>query len=589
MEKIKVFLISVSSSLYDWLPYASGCLISHALTDPFIKKHFEFLEPEYRYKCLDFADFHSKLKEADIVGLSNWIWNQSYNDKISKIFKSYNKGGTVLYGGVNVPEDKSLAFEYAKERPYVDLFFYGPGEENFKNFLLNYFNTQPINIDGTFTGESYHFSKKKYQNLTIPTPYIDGIFDNILKNTKSKLGAVIETNRGCPYSCAFCDWGGMTRSKILKASSSDIFKTISYVASHENIDKVDLADANFGIFPEDVNYIKHFIDIKKRRKTDINLLMGGFAKNGSKYMEEIMELVYFNFDSYYNKNAIKISFQSHDPQTLNVINRSNIDNAKLYPMIERFQNKGINVVSEIIIGLPGDTFNGWVNTIQKNVDLKVLSQRTYILHVMVNTPLYDSSYKEKYKIKTKKILIPEDLSKKTINEYHKSRCENKPIQTQCTFTDTTEFESLEFVYECFSFDSEELIKIFDVWFWFNTFYNSNIARKEIQNDPRPVLKQFNDFMSLISIGEIPFIKSLLDDYRAIVWNTIIKPEPVTLIKDLIHANFLTKFYLRGNELVDIYLNKEVSLFEIQKLYKNITFDHFINQNVINLYKTVSEV
>lgn len=589
MKKTKVFLVSVSSSFYDWLPYTSGCLISHAQSESYIRENFEFLEPEYRYKCLDFKDFHEKLKTSDIIGLSNWIWNQSYNDKISKIFKKYNKSGVVIYGGVNVPEDKDLAFKYANERPYVDLFFCGPGEENFKNFLLNYSEKEIDEFEGTFTKTSYQYSKKQYQNLLIPTPYTDGIFDNILKNTKSKLGAVIETNRGCPYSCSFCDWGGMTKSKILKSSSLDVFNTISYVVSQENIDKVDLADANFGFFSEDVDYIKHFIDKKKLRRSNINLLMGGFAKNGSKYIEEIMELIYFNFNSYYNNNAIKISFQSHDLQTLKTIDRNNIDNSKLYPMIERFQNKGIDIVAEIIIGLPGDTFDGWIETIQKNVDLKVLSQRTYILHVMVNTPLYEPNYKEKYKIKTKKILIPEDLNKKTIDEYHNSRIKKKVIETNCNFNNNTEYETLEFVYECFSFDSTELMKIFDVWFWFNTFYNSNIARKEIQNDPRTVREQFDNFINLVNQNEIPFIKSLLDEYRSIVWNTIVKPEPVTLIKDLLQVNFLNKFYLRGNELVDIYLNKEIALKELQKLYKNITFDHFKKQDLKNLYTMSSEV
>lgn len=593
MNKTKVFLISVSSSFYDWLPYPSGCLISHAKKNNFIDENFDFIEPEYRYQCLKFENFHERLKQADIIGLTNYIWNQSYNDKISKLYKTYNPKGIVIYGGVNVPEDSTLAREYAMIRPYVDLFFCGPGEENFKNFLLNFKKNGISNVKGTFTRENFLYQKGKYQNLIIPSPYTDGVFDNIIMNTSSKLGAVLETNRGCPYSCSFCDWGGLTKSKIYKNSYQNTIDTIEYIVKQEKIDKIDLIDANLGMFPEDVDYIKHIIKEKNKRDSNFYLLIGGLAKNGSKYLEEIIELIYNNFDSYYGKKSIKLSFQSHSEQTLKTIDRDNIDNSKLFPMLEKLQNKKINTEAEIIIGLPGDTVEGWFDTIQKNVNLGVTTQRTYLLHVMVNTPLYDKSYKERYKIKTKRIYIPQDLTDKTISEYHDARIIGTDIQTNIIYnkdgSNLEEYECLEFIYECFSYDSKTLQKIFDIWFWFNTLYNSNIARKEIREDSRTIKEQYLFFENLIENNELPFFKKLLDDYRDAVWNTIVKPESDTFVNKLYYANFINKFYLRGNELADIFLNKEIALDELKKIYKDINFDHFVETNVKKLYLMNAEI
>ena len=82
--KKKILLASISFSSYEWLPYAVGCLISYAIKEPEINNRYEFMEPEYRSKSLDMDDFHENLKQADILGLTNWVWNQNYNDRIAK-------------------------------------------------------------------------------------------------------------------------------------------------------------------------------------------------------------------------------------------------------------------------------------------------------------------------------------------------------------------------------------------------------------------------------------------------------------------------------------------------------------------------
>ena len=42
----------------------------------------------------------------------------------------------------------------------------------------------------------------------VPSPYLVGIFDDLIKeNPKERWLASWETNRGCPFSCTYCDWG----------------------------------------------------------------------------------------------------------------------------------------------------------------------------------------------------------------------------------------------------------------------------------------------------------------------------------------------------------------------------------------------
>ena len=102
-KKIKILLATISSEYEDWAPYPVACLISHCLKNPRIRKKYEFLEPEYKHNW-NTDEFKIKLKNTDILGLTNYVWNQVSNDNIAKKFKKINSKGIVIYGGPNVPE-----------------------------------------------------------------------------------------------------------------------------------------------------------------------------------------------------------------------------------------------------------------------------------------------------------------------------------------------------------------------------------------------------------------------------------------------------------------------------------------------------
>ena len=42
---------------------------------------------------------------------------------------------------------------------------------------------------------------------SMPSPYLDGLFDDLIKDCPYDLEATFETTRGCPYSCTYCEIG----------------------------------------------------------------------------------------------------------------------------------------------------------------------------------------------------------------------------------------------------------------------------------------------------------------------------------------------------------------------------------------------
>ena len=97
INKKQVFLASISFAAYEWLPYPVGCLISHAQKDKEVQQFYNFMEPEYRSNSLDQTDFHKRLKQADVLGVTNWVWNQNYNDRIANIYKLSSRWASCVW------------------------------------------------------------------------------------------------------------------------------------------------------------------------------------------------------------------------------------------------------------------------------------------------------------------------------------------------------------------------------------------------------------------------------------------------------------------------------------------------------------
>ena len=130
--------------------------------------------------------------------------------------------------------------------------------------------------------------------------------------------------------------------------------------------------------------------------------------------------------------------------------------------------------SEMILGLPGETLEEYTNTLETDYSLGMDSMRAYPLVFIVNTPMYDTEYRKKHGIKTKKILIPNDLlitRKQYVNNPHRI--------SNCDFSDKLMYEETEVMYECNSFTNNEFIEMLKRWWWYHNFYNLGTIRKEI--------------------------------------------------------------------------------------------------------------
>jgi radical SAM superfamily enzyme YgiQ (UPF0313 family) len=559
-----VNIASFLKLLQNNIPYASGCLISSCLKNPDIKDNFNFREIWWRRKNIE--KYAAEFKDVDILCVTNYMWNKDYNDVLAAAYKEINPEGKVVYGGVEVPEEQEKADTYIKQRPFVDVCFVGQSEKNFQQLLL-----KPASdwneIDNTFSRNWYNVSnlKNAHMSFDIPTPYIDGVFDNLVGRRDSPTNCALETNRGCPYSCSFCDWGLSTRSKIKKFDLDSVYETIDWIWHPAN--KMNLCliiDANFGIFDRDLEILEKMIEAKEKYKNKIDVGMSGLVKNNKAEFHTIIEKVNSNL-SYTNFPHLKVGVQTHSEKALIASDRWNIkDNV----MFDIFQNSKYPVHTELIVGLPEETPDSWLDTLQKEFEIGVSYSRGYSLSVLPNAPLAKKDYIEKYGIKLKTILIPIEFH--NMNKF--TSILDPDRITKCKFETKLEYYTENKVYECNSYTNDELVLMYQYQWWYQLFFNSRTLYHEIKASPKKLKQQVLDYFD--NLDNMPLLKQITDRYRNSIAYAL-KPEEMTKITRYRDFNNIDSSF-KCDETKILYDNREIAAHELRSLYPHLDFSDWIN-------------
>ncbi len=454
---IRVLTGSISVAFDTWLPYASGTLVSYAKSkiDP---EKIQFLEP--LYKTLPRAQLLERLSHTDVLALTCYVWNESINESYTKLFKSLNPEGIVIWGGPNIPKAAKSLDRFVRQFPDVDCFVTGPGEEAFVS-LLNQMIHQQQKHEKRSVPKTLQAQAKLFPEGIHTNAYLDGTFDSILARDKS-LKVSFETNRGCPYSCSFCDWGGQSNSRIIPLSEDLTHRTIDFLFSFPNIKEIEILDANFGMFKRDLVCVEKMFDAKKRYQTDPNISYSGLAKNGSKYLPPILNLLHKKFNM--NNWQLKVSFQTHSQNVLDLAQRQNIKNEKLVELLQFGQQSGLSVCSEMIMGLPGETADSWAKTLAQDIQLGIERTRAYILTVSENTLIADPAFIKDQSLKFKNVYFPD----------FRDLYQNQDLPSEGQ-------QRHRVVFACNSYDLDELKKMYSYWWFHHTFYNAKLIPLTLAN------------------------------------------------------------------------------------------------------------
>ncbi|KZL09106.1 Radical SAM superfamily protein [Pseudovibrio axinellae] len=283
------------------------------------------------------------------IGFSTYVWNiKLVQGALEKLRSILPKETVYILGGV---EAMNRAEELITPDDENILICNGEGEITFCE-LLNEINkdspdfTRVGGISFYQNGELVHTpDHKRIKSLDeIPSPFLAGYFE-----PQDMAIALLETNRGCPYQCSYCFWGGAVGQKINRISKTRIEQEIEYLGQN-NCRSVLLCDANFGIFPNDVEHAKQFVAAKKKYGFPMRVRYSS-AKNNLERSLEIASIL-AEGDVL---TCQPISLQTLSPVALKKANRDNIDLQTYFGLQKRTNELGISSFIEIIWPLPGET------------------------------------------------------------------------------------------------------------------------------------------------------------------------------------------------------------------------------------------
>lgn len=345
-----------------YLPYSAGVIWSYALGDPDIKEKFECTDMIWRRDAVE--PLAQKLAVNDIVAFSTYAWNHQYNYEVARQVKNINPDCLIIMGG---PEPAITDPNIFRDHPFMDIIVCFEGEITFRKILQNFDNKRWEEIPGLLinrNGEPVSTGDaKRIESLEeVPSPYLSGVFDKIMEeNPEVEWNATLETNRGCPFQCTFCDWGSLTYNKVKHFGLERVFDELEWMASHK-CGFISITDANFGMFPERDNLIADkIIEIQKKYGYPKTFSVA-WAKNQKR---EVVNIVKKLLEAPGFNQGLTLSVQSLDLDVLENIRRKNMEMSKLEEVFELCEQRNIPTYTELILGLPGENLEGWKDNFYK--------------------------------------------------------------------------------------------------------------------------------------------------------------------------------------------------------------------------------
>ncbi len=398
--RIRVGLVQINNSFsgQNYFPYSIGVLQAYALEHLREPDRFDFMPAIY--KRMPVESILPMLRDADAVFFSTYLWNARISLEVARRLKEEKPGLLVVFGGPQVP---NRVEPFLRANPFVDIACHGEGEVPFLSILEHCAtgDWEEIPSIGYLDGRGMlvrNPGRPRISNLDeAPSPYLEGLFDPLVRANPGEVWlGLLETNRGCPFSCTFCDWGSATRSTVYPRDLDAIFGEIDWFSEHK-VEFVFCCDANFGILKRDLEIVARFAENKKKYGYPEAFSVQN-TKNSTDHSFRIQKAL---SDARMNK-GVTLSLQSTHRDTLKAVKRQNISLKAFNDLQHSLTAEGIETYTDLILGLPRETYETFKDGVSSVIENGQHGRIQFNnLTLLPNTEMADPEYVRKYGIVTR--------------------------------------------------------------------------------------------------------------------------------------------------------------------------------------------
>jgi radical SAM superfamily enzyme YgiQ (UPF0313 family) len=377
MAKKRVVLISFNYANHFSL--ALGYLKSYAEKERFALQNTEIVIVDFDAEMHDVRQvvYYISQSKPDIIGFSCFCWSINKILETARVVKMIFPHIRIVLGG---PEVGPVSTKYLEENRFIDVVVKGEGEITFAELLKYYIGRGRLE---EIKGISYRVDGQVLENpdrpliedlAEIPSPYLEGVLVPRDKVT------YLETYRGCIFRCGYCFEGkNFPRPRFFPEER--IKREIELIMSNPEIKSFHFVDPIFNLKKERLVKLAEMLSTANHFGTELRTI------------EIIAEFVDEETIELFKKANVKST--ETGPQTVNKDTLKNVnryyDEEKFAKAIRLLEDNGIEVLTDLIIGLPGDNFFKFVKSAKTLIALKPTTIIFSILHVLPGTILYEQS------------------------------------------------------------------------------------------------------------------------------------------------------------------------------------------------------
>jgi radical SAM superfamily enzyme YgiQ (UPF0313 family) len=375
--------------------------------------------PEVRSRLFAYPDhLLGAIQEnpPDVLMLSNYCWNEALSLHIAKLAKRVRPEMLVVMGGPNIPIEPERQLDYLAGHPELDLYALGEGDFLAAEIVRNYLEAGadvrrigereiPSSVyrraDGTIVRtESWQRHKEVDE---VPSPWLAGILDEFFDG---KLAPIVETNRGCPFTCTFCCQGTSWYTKVHYFSKDRLRDELFYIA--EKIKErsplmrtLRIADSNYGMFERDTE-ISGYLGETQKLYGWPSYIDATTGKNRPDRIIKSIEKV---------NGAIVLyqAVQSLDDNVLRNVKRSTIKMEAYEALRMYIRGRGLRSNTDLILGLPGETLKTHLDGVHKLLDAGLNQVTNFQLMLLKGTELETLESRATVKFKSGFRVLPKNF------------------------------------------------------------------------------------------------------------------------------------------------------------------------------------
>lgn len=343
----------------DSMPLAAGYLKAVIDTDPDLASVAEVEICNFRggHTLPEMTRDLFRDRVPDVIGFSVLGWNFRNFGQLADTFKQLNPSGTVVFGGNHVSYQAERVF---REFPWVDVVVNGEGEHTFRE-LVKLLLARPADLATTSVpGLSVRRAdgsvrttaeRERIDDLdVIPSPFLTGAIPMTDAAGSFRYDvALMETNRGCPYKCSFCYWGGAVGQRMRSFSAARLAEELDVFGFYQ-VPSIVLCDSNFGLLEADEEFVEMLIKTRERYGFP-RALETSWAKNKSARFYNIVRAL----KAHGFKSSFTLALQTLSDEALTGMLRKNMKVNQWESLVDWLHEEGLDCYAELIWGAPGET------------------------------------------------------------------------------------------------------------------------------------------------------------------------------------------------------------------------------------------